>query len=312
MENKLTLKDLFESGKAELASKLQSFSLPRDAKKVQSTVSDYLNVLFDSEGDFRQNLTQSEDYILQAALTLLNAQQAMAAELANNIHPNPIPLVSEPSNHTARLTNLKHEQCYIGAGGSALGGGIAGVLLGKWGAVFGAIAGTALALYYASQQPQSTSSTTKNQLKPSKIEEPKLNTEIFMNIVGNICESIDSLIETFRSQINKVVNKYEAMEKPSIEKEYRFLLEGIQSLTGYKRTHDKSEEKYLDRIQTRIEDLAETLENYNLTLENYTGENEYWFEKVVSDKATDIRMVYPAVVRNGKDVVLYGKVFIPK
>ena len=79
MESKMTLKELFESRKEELTQKLMDLSLPQDATKVQTIVANYLNQLFDSNGDFRQNLTQSEDYILQAAMSLLNAQQAMVS-----------------------------------------------------------------------------------------------------------------------------------------------------------------------------------------------------------------------------------------
>ena len=309
MEQK-SLKTAFESVRPELEAKLSSMTLSKDSVKIQQTIIEYLNRLLDENGEYRQNLTMSEDYVLQAAISLLNAQQAMAGEFANNIRPASPMSIS--MNESTKSTGLKSEQCPIALGGTAVGGAAGAMLLGKWGAVFGAIAGTALVLYRAFRFQETIDDESEESGIPCEIEEPKLDTGVFLGIVSNICDSVDSLIETFRSQINKVVNKYESMEKPTIEKEYRFLLESIQSLTGYKRTHDKSEDKYLEKLQTRIEDLAETLENYNLTLEDYTTENEQWFEKVVSDKTVETRMVFPAVVKNGKDVVLQGKVFIPK
>ena len=309
MEQK-SLKTAFESVRPELEAKLSSMTLSKDSVKIQQTIIEYLNRLLDENGEYRQNLTMSEDYVLQAAISLLNAQQAMAGEFANSILPASPMSIS--MNESTKSTGLKSEQCPIALGGTAVGGAAGAMLLGKWGAVFGAIAGTALVLYRAFRFQETIDDEAEESGIPCEIEEPKLDTGVFLGIVSNICDSVDSLIETFRSQINKVVNKYESMEKPTIEKEYRFLLESIQSLTGYKRTHDKSEDKYLEKLQTRIEDLAETLENYNLTLEDYTTENEQWFEKVVSDKTVETRMVFPAVVKNGKDVVLQGKVFIPK
>ena len=80
MNTKVTLKSLFESQQSQLEEQLANLRLPEDTQKVQSIVSDYLNKLLEDEGDFRQNLTQSEDYILQATLSLLNAQQAMIRE----------------------------------------------------------------------------------------------------------------------------------------------------------------------------------------------------------------------------------------
>lgn len=78
MEEKVTLTSMFESNKQVLKKELADLVLPRDTNKIQKIVSDYLNLMFDNEGEYRQTLTQSEDYILQAALSLLQAQQNMA------------------------------------------------------------------------------------------------------------------------------------------------------------------------------------------------------------------------------------------
>ena len=325
METKTTLKSLFESHKDELARKIAALSLPKDAALIQKTVTDYLNNLFDSEGDFRQNLTQSEDYILQAAMSLLNAQQSMVGELAtisiveksdDNQHEYKPKTEFKSLNETANGLK-KQEYPYI-IGGSAVGGAAGALLIGSWGAVFGAIAGTALVLYYSTITGQSHRDTA-SAMKPirTNIENNKLtntiehiNTEAFIEIVGKICDSVDSLIQTFRAQINRVVDKYESVEKPHLEKEYRFLVEGIQTLIGYKRTHS-DDEKYLSKLQIRIEDLAETLENYNLSVEEYSVEHSGWFEAIESSKVNTPQMVFPAIVREGHAVVP-GKVFIPE
>ena len=320
MEHKKTLKELFESRKNELSEKLSTLSLPKDASKIQSVVTDYLNDLFDSDGEFRQNLTQSEDYILQAAMSLLNAQQSMIGEFTlpkfadgkkdsqDKQQPETIP-VSDFGG------SLKKEQYPYVVGGTTVGGAAGALIFGTWGAVFGAIAGTALVLYYSSQLPQNSNKNkkvppqTRIEAKPV-VKEQKINVDVFTNIVGSICDSVDTLIQTFRAQINRVVDKYESIEKPSLEQEYRFLIEGIQTLIGYKRTH-ADDDKYTSKLQMRIEDLAETLENYNLTVEDYTEENKSWFEAVESSKVDTPKMVYPAIVKNG-NIVLQGKVFIPQ
>lgn len=314
---KLTLKSLFESGKADLMELLQHLSLPRDAQKVQSIVKEHLNKLFDSDGEYRQHLTQSEDYILQAAMSLLNAQQAMASEFAAKSYvPAPTPK-AEPKRNLEKTAGLRKEQYPIAIGGSAIGGAV-GTAFGTWGAVFGAIAGTAVVLYAVSTLGRDNKA---NQLKPSSsikrenislIDVPKLNVNAFITILENICDSIDAIIETFRGQIKRVISKYESIEKPTIDKEYRFLIESIQSLLGYKRTHSEFDEKNIKKLNARIEDIAETLENYNLTVEDYTEEHDFWFEKVTSEKCIEKQMVYPAIVRNGSDIVLRGKIFIPK
>lgn len=131
---------------------------------------------------------------------------------------------------------------------------------------------------------------------------------MLLSIIENICESVDELISTFRSQIKKVVHKYENQEKPTIERDYRFLLEGIQSLLGYKRTHTEEEDKYVKKLQLRIEDVGELLENYNLEVVDFDGNNEYLFEVVTGQDVIAPKMVYPAIVKNG-NAVLKGKIF---
>lgn len=301
-----TLTAIFESNRSILKEKLEGLSLPSDASKIQKIINDYLNEMFNNEGEFRQNLTQSEDYILQAALSLLNAQQSMIKEMAPIVAPQQPKLesVSQPV-----LSGLKKEKYPYALGGTAIGSGVGSLLLGTWGAVFGAIAGTAIVLYYASNQTTPAPQRKDLGEKPL-LQQPKLNVDVFLTIVKNICGSVDSLIDTFRAQINRVVNKYESQEKPTLEKEYRFLLESVQSLIGYKRAHNE-DEKFVRKIQERIEDMAESLDNYNLVVEDYTDEHGNWFDKIENSNVQATTQVLPAIVKNG-NVVLKGRVFIPE
>ena len=323
----VTLSSMFESQSQALESQLKGMSLPRDAEKIQNIVTNYLNEVFDDEGDFRQNLTQSEDYILQAALTLLNAQKEFNKMFLDERMKSEYLSASKPNEQTKRTekedspiddnpsSTIDPTNAFIGAGSGAL---IGKVIMGGWGAVFGAIAGTAVAFYLQGRTSVPYLKKRKPSAKQSLISEMKQNIEAtipldtnkFVTIVARICESVDNLIATFRAQIKRVVDKYESQEKPSIEKEYRILLESIQSLIGYQRTHSE-DEKFIKKIQDRIEDLGETLENYNLSILDYSDEYDHCFEKVKSPNATQLKMVYPAIMKSG-NVVLKGKVFIPE
>ena len=142
---KTTLYSLFVASKDELASQLGGLTLPSGTPEVQSCVVKYFNKIFDADGDFRQNLTPSEDYILQAALSMLTMQQTMLGELipADNNR-------SLSSIETSKSVSYDARKALIGQllplGGSALGGTAGALLVGTWGAVFGAIAGTAVAM----------------------------------------------------------------------------------------------------------------------------------------------------------------------
>lgn len=327
MPTQITLASLFASQKQSLETQLEGLSLPKDALKTQGIVCDYLNVLFNKEGEFRQNLTQSEDFILQAALSLLDAQKEIGNVFAQEASSKAKRILSVPSigfgtaaiggteavfgdiAGTDSRSKVDSTKALIGAGGGALVGNVA---LGGWGAVFGAIAGTAVAIYLshkknAGSHPHSKPRTILNE--PKEVSTP-INVDSFVQIVAEICESVDNLIGTFRAQVNRVVQKYESQEKPTLDKEYRSLLESIQSLVGYKRNHNQAEEKFVKKVCERIEDLSESLDNYDITLENYSEARAPWFDKVPSPNAIELKEVFPAVVKNGI-LIIPGKVFIP-
>lgn len=323
MTQPITLSSIFDKTKGELVSSLSNLMLPKDSVQVQQIITDYLNNVCDENSDYRQNLTQSEDYILQAALSMLNAQRDMVSALnhtpnSEEQHTNIEPSINEtatvlqgPTGLGAASLSSTSGYTIIGAGGGALVGKL---IFGGWGAVFGAIAGNAVALYL-SQQSQSSVQEKKriapiSTVAPVKVCDTPVNTELLLNVIQQICDSLDNLIATFRAQIQRVVHKYESQEKPTIERDFRVLLEGIQSLIGYKRGHSPEEEKYLIKLQTRVEDLAELLDNYNLEAVDYTADHPDWFEVVESKNATDIKMVTPAITKEG-NLVLKGKIFSP-
>ena len=330
MEKK-TLKQLFESQRDVLAQRLEGMKLPKDAEKAQAVVSSYLNELFDGDGEFRQNLTQSEDYILQAAMSLLNAQQSMITPLSKveiqqetNVTDEdeheqtmgqPIDTANTKGSHDRITQHLKSEQYPMVIGGSAIGSAAGALIMGTWGAVFGAIAGTALVLYVSAQTTNAKPNQPKLQARPqqrpqrqiNKVVETPIDTNLFLSIVSNICDSVDSLIATFRAQINRVVDKYESQEKLPIEAEYPALLENIQALLGVA-AGDTDPDTRQKRIEKRIELLADSLENYDLRAVNYDGNNAAYFAMQPSPNVDKETMVAPALLR-GDRVVMKGKVF---
>lgn len=316
-----TLASMFESNKQALGEALEGLALPKDAIKIQNIVSEYFDELFNQDGEYRQNLSQSEDYILQAALSLLNAQQEMGKKLSEEVILIKPTITEEPKLEKEQAFGQKPiekflnqqvdgKKTLIGAGGGALLGKV--VLGTGWGAVFGAIAGTALVLYMAMQSNEKPVIKKKSlEAKPiaeSYILNNPINVDAFLNVVQQTCESIDTLIITFRNQIKKVVNKYESQEKPTLEKEYGILLDGIQSLLGvaYSKQVD---EKRLKKIDERIEQLVDSLENYGLEVVSYTDEQKDLFDELSSDKVTEPTMICPAIIK-GNMIVRKGKVFV--
>lgn len=318
MTDNITLRSVFESKRSELEQKLNGLLLPNDAEKVQKIITKYLSELFDEEGAFRQNLTQSEDYILNAALSMLSAQQGIVDTISASIPVKNESLqklervmnAKESNNFTDNLTdkNITPSAAILGSGGGALLGQIT---FGGWGAFFGAIAGTAIVVYLASKKNIEGNNIENHQdssINAKQNDSVRVEPRVFCSIVMNICDSVDSLIKTYRNQISNVVNKYESIEKPTLENSYQELLSSIQALLGAY-AMDASNSNRLSRIEQKIQQLSDSLDNYDIQSVNYDGNNKEMFNFQPSSNVTVETMVLPAMIKGGK-VIMKGKVFI--
>ena len=250
MNTKITLVSLFDKNRTLLEKELQGLMLPDDADKVQNIISNYLNTLFESDGEFRQQLTLSEDYILQAALSLLNAQKSVNNEI-NKQKENRL------SNNEKRKSKEKNN-VYTPLIGTAMGAAL-GTLGGSWGTIFGSIAGTAIMLYSAASSTETQTSTDSTHAAQSLI-----CVELFLETLKNVCEKIDELIEVFRTQIKRVEHVYEQKEKPTLQSDYSLLLQSIEELVNVANTECEDSEKKLKRLEKKANNLAECLENYGI------------------------------------------------
>ncbi len=253
----LTLKSIFESNKEELSSKLATLSLPKDSELIQKTVTDFLGNLFENEGSYRQNLTESEDYLLQSILRLLQAQQEIATNFAKS---------AKKENFQAANCTQKQEgeplNPYVAVAGAGVGA-LAGGLIGTWWAVAGGIAGTALVVYYASKKGERKISTPSSQKE--KDNASTIDVVVFLKIVENICESIDDVITTYRIQVKRLQNVYEQREKPSLLRDYSVLMEQIANVCS---VTNSIKETVPSKLSNAIEMLEDSLGNYNLKYEN--------------------------------------------
>lgn len=255
----ITLTNVFDSHKEALSEKLKGLSLPHDAQKVQEIVADFLNSLFESDGIYRQNLNQSEDYILQSALQLLQAQQNISAEVISSVK------TANKVQSTSTNLNTKKGNEYapvLGAGAGA----IAGSLLGSWWAVCGAIAGTAIAIYCATKSSKATLNKENYD-----ITTPIININVFTDIVKKVCESIDGLMLTYRVQVKRIENLYSQKEKPSLLQECSALFTQIANV--YKAV-ESNKDNTPAKVVNATEMLIESLENYGLTMKDGKIVNE--------------------------------------
>ena len=256
MEVDYTLSSMFESNKKELENKLKDLVLPKDASKVQRIVMGALNTMFENDGEYRQGLTQSEYYILIAAIELLNAQQNIVREIVAGMEGGTYVSLNKANNQCRQKE--KNSYLWMGTVTGAVVGTMSGIFLDTWKAVFCAIAGSAVVIYGVTSLHK-TKSTEKESVSCP------IDTQVFVNIVKTVCEKIDGLIETYRVQVTRVKNMYKQREKPSLQRDYPLLLQAIQALVAIEQNTGEPD-KRMKKVEKKIADLSETLENYGLSV----------------------------------------------
>lgn len=254
MDINVTLKSIFVNHKDDLVKKLENLSLPKDSQQVQKIVSNYLNNLFENDGDFRQNLTESEDYILQSALRLLQAQQNIVKEISKSTKQVSVNISHSENESQTKITP------YIPIVGAGLGA-VAGGVIGTWGAVAGAIAGTALVVYCSSGNKKNK--TIKKSLSEENAN-PTINIDVFCSIVEGICEGIDEVVDTYRIQVKRIVNTYEQREQPSLLNTYSSLMEQIANVISVSKTYGTD---LPVKLRNAIGIMEDCLENYDVKYE---------------------------------------------
>jgi len=247
MEEKVALSSLFNSHKDELEQKLHGLVLPQNAEQIQSTISKLFDKLFDKDGDFRQSLTQSEDFVLQASLRMLNSQQSITNGLIRR------------NGQAASDGECKHEQnlSYTSILGTGVGGAV-GALIGPWAAVVGAIVGNAMSIYLLSRRSRQEGGGLDHQSHP-------IDSKDFIDIIGSLCDSIDGIIDTYRVQVDKIRSTYEKREKPTLQNEYSLLLEQIVNVDRLSITLQND---IPERMMQAIRNMVLSLENYDLSIKD--------------------------------------------
>lgn len=246
----LSLKSLFESNKVELEQQIAGLNLPKDLLKIQQIVSDRFSKMLEIDGAYRQNLTQSEDYILQATLNTLTEQgkytNSLLSYLCNEHTKGNIEQYID--YRSARLT-------LIGTGIGSVAGGMFGI----WTSVIGALVGNAIAAYLITRKGN-VSDNNDNLLN----NDNTIDISVFIDIISNLCGSIDGVINTYRIQVKRIINDYENKEKPSFQTEHSNLLEQIANVNKVAESTDNIP----DKLKQAINLLTESLENYGLKIDN--------------------------------------------
>lgn len=282
MEKNQTLQELFEAQKESIKQKMCGIQLPRDTQLIQSIISDSFNDLFAYDSHYRQTLTKSEDFIFQSALGLISAQQQLLGLYPTSLpKSNSCPVSETPPEPESKSSDIPQETTEGPSplkvlAGTAIGSAVGGAV-GTWGAVLGAIGGAALVLYIA--KPKHITSSDKHVTPPSNMLEadiPPISTpssneqdnqefdaDSFLNIMSDICKSIDQLMKTSRVQIQRLRDSYEQQSQVTLSNSFPELVKALEGLFG---SIDSDEENEED-LQLHLQLLKRSLKNYNIFFE---------------------------------------------
>lgn len=317
METQYSLVLIFGSNKQELKEKLAGLCLPRDSKKVQEVVNAYFKEILDREGIFRQHLTQSEEYILNAAMSLLNAQQLMYGDIIQQeIKESESAVYYAGIDDSISIEESKRnivEGTGIGVGASALGIGACALGASVYGGLFVTITTAAMGLYVVNKlkEKQRYQIQKEERVPEAFFVDQKLDVEKFVSIICNICKQIDELMNTYRAQISQVRNSCESKkEEITLEKDFKLLLNSIQMMLGISYEEDMSE-KYLKKLKERVEEVGESLENYGIKVIKYSDEVKAGFEIVRRENIENPITLVPALEKDGI-IVMKGKAAVRK
>lgn len=292
---------VLEQHQSELEELLQNEESKRDNDNLQSDIFDFLSRLLRNSNAIQENLTTSEATILDSVKSLLDSYNTLIFHTQQYLYKTEGPaLQSHDVNdiHNSMRSNAAAKNI-IASGLGALFGKLIG---GGWGAVAGSIAGSAVS--------QMNVNPICENHHPAKEEQPiKVDSGLTVRLATDIYSKIDELIETYRIQTKNIIERHSNHEKYSLGKDYRILLEGIQSLLGYNHLHG-TDENCLSKLSAKVNNLGFLLDNYNISIANYSDETQKWFNVLPSSEINEPVQVLPAVIENDQ-VILKGKVYMP-
>ena len=316
METQYSLVSIFEENKQELKERLLGKSFPKDAKEVHDVVNAYFEEILGKENLFRQRLKPSEEYILNAAMSLLNAQQSMYGDIIQQEIKGMESVEYYPeSDDLIPIEESKKnivEGTGIGIGASALGVGAYALGASVYGGLIVTVTTVAIGLYVVSKLNDKRRFQIQREEPTSEffLLDKKLDVDKFISIICNICKQIDELMNTYRVQIAQVRNSYKSKEEISLEKDFKLLLSSIQMMLGISYEEDASE-KCLKKLKERVEEVGESLENYGIKVIKYSDEVKAAFEIVRRENIEQPKTLIPALEKDGT-IVLRGKVAVRK
>lgn len=193
--DKITLSSLFEQRKGEFIEQLNDIYLPRDAAKFEKIETDFLKSLLEKDGAYRQSLSEDENAMLESTLQLMQSQQHIAAGIAASLRGFNLRLQEEKSI----LPVPEKLLYYYPVLGAALGSAI-GSFWNTWTTIAGAVVLTAISIFIVTVIIK----ISTKKIDQAVIEDSEINPEVFAEVVGNICDKIDDVIETYRTQVRKM------------------------------------------------------------------------------------------------------------
>lgn len=302
MEKRISLLELFELISEDLRQELGKITLPHDACKLESILNDIFTRRIDIS-KYYSEISPTSLGVLQHCFRIIAIQNRMFSCFNfpdENLSTScSVETLERENNSKWKSLILDNKEVAATFLGGIIGGGW---IISSWGSIIVATIACAIAKYY-NTNPRSNQAQTPH-AKSTNLH-ISLNVDLLIDIARDLCQQIDDMMQYVQDSIDALRKKEEPVPIMSLDNDFSELLDSIKNLfLSYSR--DES----TDKLKMMVQDVFDTLENYDYQILDYSDEYSCFFNVVESPHISKAQTSKPAILKGG-ELLEKGRYLVP-
>lgn len=302
MEKRVSLVALFDLIEADLTCELRQISLPQDLGKLENILNDIFTQRIDISRYYGE-ISPVSLGVLQHCFRIVAVQNRLFSCIDfKPITESPFStMISVEQNQSRTIYTYIKDNKEVAATflGGIIGGGW---ILSSWSSIITATIGCAIAKYY-----NNISHLPSYKMQNTQIAErcTHLNVCLLVDAIRDMCRQMDDLMHYVQGSIDIYRKEEEPTPEVSLDNTFSDILDCVKSLfLSYKK------EEPIDKLKEKIQNVFETLENYDYKIVEYSEELAHCFSVVESPHIHKAQTSKPAVLKEGK-ILEKGRYLVP-
>ncbi len=302
MEKRISLLELFELIVEDLRQELGKITLPYDACKLETI----LNEIFTRRIDiskYYSEISPTSLGVLQHCFRIIAIQNRMFScfNFPDETLSSSCSVVTSERENRSNWKSYVLDNKEVAATflGGILGGGW---IISSWGSIIVATIACTIAKYY-----NTNTRPNQAQMAPTKSKNLliSLNVDMLIDSVRDLCQQIDDMMLYVQDSIDALRKKEEPASKMSLDNDFSELLDSIKNLFLSYRRDEPS-----DKLKVKVQDVFDTLENYDYQIIDYSDEYSHFFNIVESPHISIAQTSKPAILKGG-EIIKKGRYLVP-